>query len=331
MKGFLKYFGIAVVVAAVILAAGFIYFNSVYPDVEPAKDIKIELTPERLERGKYLVNHVSVCIDCHSERDWTKYSGPVKPGTEGKGGDRIDESMGLPGVVYTRNITPYALGSWTDGEIIRAITSGVNKDGDALFPIMPYNFLNNLSEEDLYSIVAYLRTLKPIENNIPDKELNFPLNFIEKTLPLKTYEPKESVKKSDTFNYGKYLVTIAMCSECHTPAVEGKPDMLRQFAGGNEFKFPSGILRPANITPDEETGIGSWTKEEFIAKFKFYNSEEAKNIPVAKDEFNTIMPWTLYAGMTEEDLGAIYDYLRTIAPVKNKVTKWTPNKEIAQK
>jgi mono/diheme cytochrome c family protein len=217
MKKFLKILWISAAVIMVLLAGGLIYFNSAYPDVEPAKDIKVEITPQRLGRGKYLVHNVAMCIDCHSERDWTKYSGPVKTGTEGKGGDRFDETMGLPGTIYARNITPASLGKWSDGEIIRAITSGVNKDGDALFPMMPYYFFNNLSEEDLYSIVAYLRTLKPVENTVPDKELNFPVNFLEKTLPLKTYVPKESVSKSDKIKYGKYLVSIAICGECHTP------------------------------------------------------------------------------------------------------------------
>jgi mono/diheme cytochrome c family protein len=268
-----------------------------------------------------------MCIDCHSERDWTKYSGPVKPGTEGKGGDKFDENFGFPGTIYVRNITPASLGTWSDGEIIRAITCGVNKKGDALFPVMPYNNLNELSEEDLYSIVAYLKSLKPIKNEIPDKELNFPLNFIEKSLPLKTYIPKESINKSDKINYGKYLVTIASCGDCHTPSVEGKPDFKKQFAGGNEFPLPWGIVRPANITPDIETGIGNWTKEQFIAKFKYYDSESAKNISVAPGEFNSVMPWSLYSGMTEEDLSAIYEYLRTVSPVKNLVQKWTPPQE----
>jgi hypothetical protein len=324
MKNFLKFLGIGAAIIVVVILAGLIYFNSAYPDVEPAKDIKVEITPARLERGKYLFHNVAMCIDCHSERDWTKYSGPVKAGTIGKGGDKFDEMLGLPGTIYAKNITPAALGKWTDGEIIRAITTGVNKDGDALFPIMPYYFFNNLSEEDLYSIVAYLRTLEPVESTIPDKELNFPVNFLERTLPLKTYTPKESVKKSDKVKYGKYLITIALCGECHTPFVEGKPDMERQFAGGNEFSLPWGVVRPANITPDKETGIGNWSKEDFIAKFKHHNSESSKNIPVTMNEFNSVMPWTLYAGMTEEDLGAIYDYLKTVTPAKNIVQKWSP-------
>ncbi len=332
MKKFLKIFGIAVVVLLILLTAGFIYFNSVYPNVEPAKDIKVELTKARIERGKYLANHVTMCMDCHSERDWTKFSGPVKEGTEGKGGELIDEKFGIPGKLYVRNITPAAIGNWSDGEIIRALTCGVNNKGEALFPMMPYFNLSNLSEEDVLSIVAYIRTLKPIENNVPDKELNFPVNYIEKTLPLKNYTPKESISKSDKINYGKYLLTIASCEDCHTPAVEGEPDMEKRLAGGAEINLPWGIIRPANITPDKETGIGNWSKDDFIAKFKYYDSDSTRNILVGQGEFNSIMPWSLYAGMTDEDLGAIYEYLQSITPVKNLVTKWTPQqKQLAKK
>jgi len=189
---------------------------------------------------------------------------------------------------------------------------------------MPYLNYNHLSEKDLYSIVAYIKTLKPIENKIPDTELNFPLNLIVKTIPLQNYSPKEQVDKSDALKYGKYLVTIASCSECHTPSDQGEPLPGMDFAGNSEFHLPSGLVRSANITPDTETGIGNWTKEYFISRFKYYDNDSTRSISVGPKDFNTVMPWLLYAGMTEEDLGAIYEYLRTLKPVKNTVQKWSP-------
>jgi len=324
MKKFLKILGIVGIVLAVVLAGGFIYFNSSFPKVEPAKNITVEITKARLERGKYLVSHVTVCTDCHSSRDFSKFSGPIKPETEGIGGETFGEEMGFPGSITPKNITPASLGTWSDGEIIRAITCGVTKDEEVIFPLMPYYNYNQLSEEDLYSIVSYIRSLKPVENQTPERELNFPLNYIVNTLAVEKYTPKESVNKDDKIKYGKYLVTIASCGDCHTPTIENEPDMERQFAGGNDFNLPIGTIRTANLTPDIETGIGNWTREDFIKKFKYYDNDTTRNISVGEKDFNSVMPWTMYAGMTEGDLGAIYDYLRTVKPVKNLVQKWTP-------
>ncbi len=329
MKTFLKVVGILAGLVVIVVIGGLIYFNTAYPDVEAPKDVKIEYTAERIARGEYLANHVAVCIDCHSERDWTKFAGPIKPGTEGKGGDVFSEQMGFPGNIYVRNITPAALSTWSDGELIRAITCGVRKNGDPLFPMMPYLNFNHLTQEDIYSIVSYIRSLKPIQNEVPETELNFPLNLIVRTIPLKTYTPAEEIDRSNTAAYGKYLVTIASCAECHTQAVDGQPIEGMEFAGGQEFNLgPMGIVRTANITPHPETGIGNWTKEEFVNRFK-QNIPDSNStfISVKAGEFNSIMPWVMYGGMTEEDLGAIYDYLKTLKPVYNKVEKFTPPKK----
>ena len=326
MKKVFKVLGILVGVVVVLLIAGYIYLNTAFPKVDPPEDITVEVTPERIARGEYLATHVAVCIDCHSERDFTKFAGPIKPGTEGSGGEVFDENIGFPGKVTTKNLTPANLGSWTDGELIRAITCGVTKDNRALFPMMPYPNYNQFSEEDLYSIVAYIRTLEPQEKNIPETELNFPLNLIVKTMPIQTYSPAKEINKSNTVAYGNYLVTLASCSECHTPSDQGDPLPGMTMAGGQAFNFPGGVVRSLNITPDNETGIGTWTKEDFIARFRFYSGEDAHNVPVnIEKDFNTPMPWLMYAGMTDEDLSSIYDYLRTVTPVKNRVERFTPH------
>jgi hypothetical protein len=274
-----------------------------------------------IKRGEYLANHVSACMDCHSTRDWTLYSGPIKPGTEGKGGDKYGEELGIPGTVYTKNITPAGIGHWTDGELMRAITSGINKNGNVLFPMMPYPLYNNIAEEDLKAIVAYLRSLQPIENKVPESSINFPVNMLIKSAP-KNYIAKPAPDRNNSVEYGKYLVTIGGCIDCHSPADQGEMIAGKEFGGGVEYDLPFGIIRTANITPDMETGIGSWSKEVFIARFKYFLNEESKKM--RSDNVQTIMPWTLYAGMTEEDLGAIYDYLRTVKPLKNKVVTYSP-------
>ena len=265
MKKLLKIFGILVGVVIIIVIAGLIYLNTAYPKVDPPSAAKVQATPERIARGKYLANHVTNCFDCHSERDWSKYSGPLVPGTLGKGGEEFNkEMMGIPGDLYAANITPYSIGNWTDGELMRTITNGVKKDNEAIFPLMPYMSYNHLSKEDLYSIVAYLRTLKPIKNDVKKSSLDFPMNMIVKLIPPKSYKGSPAPNKSDTLNYGKYLVTIAGCADCHTPMEKGKAIENFKFAGGMEFNLPAGTVRSANITPDLETGIGKWTKEQFI-------------------------------------------------------------------
>ncbi len=327
MKKFLKIAGYILGGVIVLVIVFIIYFNSVFPIVDPPSNEKVEITPARLERGKYLAHHVSVCMDCHSTRDWSKFSGPLTPGTLGKGGDKFDEATaGIPGVLYARNITPAGVSRYTDGELMRVITNGVTKEGKALFPLMPYMGYNNLTKEDLSSIVAYIRSLEAIKNDVPDGSLNFPLNLIVKTIPPKSYKPSPEPNRNNPAEYGKYLVTIAGCFDCHTQMVKGNFIMEKAFAGGFEFHFPGGVVRSANITPEPISGIGAWTKDEFIERFKSMDPEKYPPMETGMNDFNTAMPWTMYSSMSNEDLGAIYEFLRTVKPVKNAVVKFTSNK-----
>ncbi|RRB07781.1 cytochrome c [Larkinella rosea] len=319
----------------VLLAAGGIgYLKMALPNVGPAPELTIKTDSAQVARGQYLANHVAVCVDCHSERNWALPSGPIIPGTEGKGGEAFTREMGFPGSYYARNITPAHLSGWSDGEIYRAITTGVSKDGHPLFPVMPYLNFGQTDPDDIKAIIAYLRTLKPIENkSIPNPESDFPMSLIINTIPTKT----EGVKRpepADSVAYGKYLVTFASCGECHTP-VDDKGQHLAglEFAGGRGFPMPTGTVRSLNITPDPETGIGSWTKQAFIDRFKAAIQPNFKHPATLEHaEFNTIMPWTMYGGMSEQDLSAIFAYLKTVKPVKNAVVKFTPKgKEVASR
>lgn len=275
----------------------------------------------KVARGDYLVNAVANCMHCHASRDFTKFGGPPIPGTEGKGGQRKG--------VYVSNITPTKLGNWTDQEITRALTTGINNVGDTLFFTMPYWNYKYLSKYDAESIVAYLRTLNPIADSVPKRNLDqyqpgrltslyheFYVNDI--------YQSIDEPQLDEELEKGKYLVTIAGCVGCHTrldlKKLEFKRDSL--FAGGqlsnkpeNKFKVNS-----ANITPDTTTGIGAWSEEMFLAKFKSYREKESYEYDPGKH--NSEMPWTIFANMTDEDIKSIYRYLRTIKPIENKVTKW---------
>lgn len=325
MKKLIKILGIVLGIVIVLAVAGIIYLNNAFPKAGPVPNVKVESTPERMARGKYLANHVAGCVDCHSTRDWSRYSGPITMGTDGKGGQRFGEEMGFPGTLYAKNITPAGIGSWSDGELIHSIVSGISKNGNVLFPLMPYPNFSQMSQEDLYSIVAYIRSLQPIENQVAESHVKFPVSMFIKQVP-KPYTPASAPDTSNTIAYGKYLVNMASCAECHTQREKGELVAGMEFAGGTEFNLPWGVVRPVNITPDRETGIGNWTRETFIAKFKYFATPAAANVAVGPKEFNTLMPWIPYSGMTEQDLGAMYDYLRTVKPVRNQVVKFTPAK-----
>ena len=313
---------IAGIIAVIILVAGAMiaYVRFALPDVGPAPDLKVELTAERIQRGEYLANHVFLCMDCHAERDWTKFSGPPMAGTLGSGGELFSHDLGFPGVFYAPNITPAGVGDWTDGELFRAITSGVAKNGRALFPIMPYLGLGQADREDILDVIAYIRTLDPVEKEIPAPQYDFPFNLIINTMPKK---PEFHPRPVDKPAYGNYLA--GGCIECHTGVKNGQIIPEKTFAGGREFPLLSGgTVRSANITPDKETGIGNWTEETFIQRFKMYVDSSYVPHNVGPNEFNSYMPWIMYGGMREEDLSAVYHFLMSLEPKKNLVTKFTP-------
>jgi mono/diheme cytochrome c family protein len=329
MKKLLKIAAILVVILIAVIGVAISYVKMALPDVGEPPALKVEGTPEQVERGRYLANAVTICMDCHSTRDWTKFSGPLTPGTHGKGGETFDRSMGFPGVYISKNITPAGISRYTDGELYRVITTGVNKEGRAMFPVMPYSHYGTMDDEDIFSIIAYLRTLDPIESQVPESESDFPMSVILNTIPVKG-NPVKRPDPSDQVAYGGYMVNAAACIECHTQVDKGQiiPDLA--FGGGREFVYPDGsILRSSNITPDEETGIGKWTEETFMARFRMY-TDSAYVLPSVKPgEFNTIMPWTMYANMKDEDLKAIFAYLKTMKPINNKVVKYTASVTVA--
>lgn len=321
MRTFKKIFSRTLIVILVLIAAIACYIKFFLPNVGEATEMTVEATPERIARGEYLANHVTVCIDCHSSRDWSRFSGPIVEGTEGMGGDVFDQRLGFPGSFYAKNITPEGIGRYTDGELFRVITTGVSKEGDALFPIMPYHYYGQLDEEDIKSIIAYIRQLKPIRNEVPASKADFPMNFIINTIPAKAKLAKRPAE-SDVVNYGKYLVTASSCIECHTPVNKGKIIPGEEFSGGREFPLPDGtIIRSSNITPDKATGIGTITEDQFVATFRSKSDSATLARKMQPGEPNTIMPWTMYGSMKEEDLKAIYAYLRTIPAISKQVEK----------
>ena len=321
MKKFLKITGI-LVLALVVVVLGIVgYIKLALPNVGEPEYEKVQPTAERIARGEYLANHVAVCMDCHSTRNWGLYAGPMAEGGFGAGGEVFNRDMGFPGEFYAPNITPYALGNWTDGEIIRAMTAGVSKDGRALFPVMGYHRFGKMDKEDIYSIVAYLRSLPAVKKDNPQSVADFPVNILINTMPQKA-DYQKLPEKDNAVAYGSYLVNATGCVDCHSQTDKGAIIPGTEFGGGMEFKQPGGIVRSPNITFDKETGIGAWTQEAFAARFKMYAHADYKPAQLKKGDLNTPMPWSMYAGMETGDLNAIYAYLKSLKPIKNQVVRF---------
>ncbi len=311
---------LAVLVIAVI-AGGLAYMHFKKPAMAPPRDIKVSMAPERIARGRYLFDVVCDCNGCHSQRDYSRFAGPVVPSGKGQGFVFPDE-LGLPGRLVARNITPdpkTGIGKWTDGEKIRAIREGVDREGRALFPMMPYQAFAHMSDQDVESLVAYLNTLAPVRNPLPDTNIKFPVSFFIKSAP----KPVGSVPPPDFSTpaaRGRYLVTIADCGGCHTQRIKGEPVPGMTLAGGEDFKLsPELEVVSANITPDMDTGIGKWSEEFFLGKFAKYKEYVEKGSPVTGPAGFTLMPWLGLSQAEPDDLKAIYAYLRTVPPVVNKV------------
>ncbi len=310
------------ILVVLIITAG-VYISVALPNVGPAPDdYKVEITDEKVAHGKYLAYHVMMCMDCHAQRDFSIFSGPPIPATLGAGGERFDHSMGFPGVFISKNITPFGIGDWTDGELFRVITTGVTKDGEPLFPVMPYESYGKLDSADIEAVIAFLRTLEPVETNHPASKADFPFNLIMRTIPQQASLGKKP-DPSDQVAYGKYLVTAGACGDCHT-RFEGGSFTGEWLAGGRVFEFPDGILTSPNLTP-HSSGLANWSEEMFVQRFQSYQHHDRLQ-KVAQGDMQTIMPWAMYAGMKEEDLKALFAYLQTLEPVENHIEKYQARK-----
>jgi mono/diheme cytochrome c family protein len=279
----------------------------------------VKLTAARIARGKYLFEAVSDCNGCHSVRDFTRFGGPVIPGGTGKG--QVIPLAGLPGRIVAPNITPdleTGLGSWTDGEKIRAIREGIAKDGRVLFPMMPYSEFRSMSDGDVESLVAYLDSLPPIRNKLPETQIAFPVSILIRSAP----HPAGVVKAPErdaTAAYGEYLVTIGGCISCHTQDEKGQLKEDMRLAGGRPFDTPLGTVVSANISPDPDTGIGSWSEDYFKQRFVLQRAYLHSQSPKIGPEKFTLMPWLTFSQMDEQDLAAIYKYLQKQPSIRNKV------------
>lgn len=273
-------------------------------------NIKYESTTERLKQGQYLTEGILQCFTCHSPRNWELPGAPPLIDKQGSGGTVLtDDSTSL---IIAPNITPdmeTGAGSWTDDMFARAIREGVGHDGRALTWQMPYNFYKYLSDEDLASVVVYLRSLPPVYNLVPPTKIPASdRSRIQKNLRPIT-EPILAPDFSDPIKRGKYLVHLGECLPCHTAHTEYTPGI---FGGGNFINRFGLTAFSSNITT-HPSGMSYGLKG-----FDFV-------IRTGKGgTLSPIMPWTAFKNMTEDDLEAMYAYLTTMFPSNHYITNQQP-------
>jgi mono/diheme cytochrome c family protein len=248
--------------------------------------------------------------------DWSQHGGPVSSGSEGVG--QVMWFKDLPGRIVAPNITSDSetgAGTWTDDQLARAIREGIGHDGRALFPMMPYENLRHMSDEDLASLVVYIRSLPPVRNALPPTEIIFPVKYLIRSVPQPVTEPVSSPDRGDRLKWGEYLITIASCNECHTPRARGAAKPGLEYGGGFTLDGPWGAVASANITPDA-TGIGYYDEALFI--------QAMRTGYVKARQLKSIMPFGEFGGLTDDDLRAMFAYVRTLKPVKHRVDNSLP-------
>ena len=271
-------------------------------------DRHFEATPARLARGRYLTQGLLGCETCHTAHDWSQHGAPALPGRELAGQEF--HLPGFPGTINAPNLTPdreTGSGAWTDDQIARAIREGIKHDGTTLFPLMPYSGYRHLSDEDLASVVVYLRSLPSVHHVLPPSHINFPVNLLVRSVPEPVSEPVSGPDPSDPIARGKYMVTMG-CG-CHN-AVEGLP-----YAGGEVLKGDWGEVTSANLTPDP-SGISYYSEATFITALRTGY--------VGARKLNSIMPFGEFKNLSDDDLKAIFAYLRTLKLVHHRVDNTLP-------
>lgn len=297
------------------IAAAYISMRSL-PKHTPEKiNVVVEYTPHRVENGIKLAS--MLCKSCHYNNDSRKFTGR-----------ELTEAPQF-GEIYSKNITkdPNAgIGKWTDGELIYFLRTGIRPDGTYVPPYMPK--LAHISDEDMFSIVSFLRSdnswVQPDPTDMPDSKTSFLTNFLCTIGAVKPFPyPKQTIAGPDTTNpvkYGEYIALYQLeCFACHSQDFAKNdyftpPKSPGFFGGGNlMYKMDGKEIHTLNITADNETGIGSWSENEFVQAVKF------GQVPLGKPALR--YPMIPYSNLTDKEAKAIYAYLRTVPKIKNKVER----------
>jgi mono/diheme cytochrome c family protein len=306
--------GLAFLIVCLVLFVFFTWdkeYDTEYPSISATTDSAM------IARGKYLAYGPAHCVFCHV---------PMDKVTDVLAGKEVPLTGGMefkipPGTFRTPNLTPdpqTGIGKLTDSEIARALRYSINHHNKLMVPYMPFQ---ELSDEDLTAIISFLRSQEPLKHEVMPSDYTFlgkavtAFGLIKPVGPKKT--PPTSIAIDTNVVYGDYLAnSVANCVGCHT-----ERDMKTgkftgtHFAGGMRFEpdtFSHGFafISP-NITPDNETSaLAGWNQSLFIDRFH-----------AGRLHAGSPMPWEAFARMNETDLKALYNYLRSLSPVQNKIAK----------
>lgn len=289
------------------------------PPMAASRTGEQELLQARLERGQYLAEGPMHCFRCHSEIDWEAPGGLPVPGKKGGGSVQSVTQVSPPFELVKPNISPdreTGVGEWTDEELARAIREGIGRDGRRLFLQMPYVSFRDLSDEDLASVIAYIRSIEPVKNKLVSADLPRALKEI---LPPRQpiTQPVPGPDMSDPVQRGAYLAKLGGCYRCHTAIDQrgqASPDLA--FGGGAVYRGAWGEAASANLTP-HASGIPYYDEDLFLSVMRTGAVRAHKIVDV--------MPWAYFRNMTDEDLKAILAYLRTLNPVRHRVDNTEPS------
>ncbi len=317
MRKFFK--TLLIVIGSVLVIAGifaaYISLRSIPSFPVEKKDISITLTTARIEQGTKLAS--MLCKSCHYNDNTKKFTGR-----------ELTEAPQF-GKIYSRNITHDSIagiGKWTDGELVYFLRTGIRKDGQYVPPYMPK--LIHISDEDLYSIIAFLRSgngwVEADNTRMPVSNPSFLTNFLVTIGAAKPFSyPAAAITGPDTTDkvkWGKYIALYQLeCYSCHSRDF-AKNDYFEPekspgfFGGGNKMFTKEGKeIFTMNITTDEATGIGKWSEEEFIKAVKY--GQVPNNQPALR------YPMIPFSNLTDEEAKAVYAYIKTLPPIQNKVER----------
>ena len=323
MRKLLRFVGytLALLVVAVGAFLAYVAITGI-PKYPPGKiERRVEITPEKVARGRKLAS--LTCFNCHQD-----------PTTSRLTGKQISDAPKQFGIIFSKNITKdpaHGIGTWTDGELIYLLRTGVDRTGQYLPPYMPRYPL--FSDEDIESLVAFLRSDDPIVTaTATDPPGRTQASFLTKVLSHTVFKPlpfpKEPVpmpSPSDKVAYGRYLSSGIGCYGCHSADFKTMDELVPEkskgfFGGGNPLLDQRGETIPtANITPDETTGIGRWSEDDFDRVLRFGVRPDRKVI---------LYPMVPMPDLTREDTAALYAYLKSVPKISHAVAR-PPRQEVA--
>ena len=315
MKKVLKKIGIVLLSLAIIIGIVFLYIGmSDIPSYEVKKiNYVVESDSTIIARGEKLSD--MLCASCHLNKETGKLTGK-----------RMLDAPPEFGIIYSQNITQdptHGIGDWTDGELVYLLRTGIKRHGQYSPPYMAK--LPNMADDDLNAIIAFLKSDNPMVVADATPDIPTDPSLLTKILCRVAFKPFpmpiEKIEMPDANNkveLGKYLAHNLDCFSCHSSDFKTnnflQPELSKgYFAGGNKPLDEKGrIMLTPNLTPDKETGIGNWTKEEFIQAVKYGIKEGEKALTY---------PMIPYSQLTDAEAEAIYSYLQTIPPIRNKIER----------